>query len=242
MTSGTTGSDRATRLRLLAAAIDGEVEAEFCDSARKWTFVWTDGPTAEAVRRAALEAEPEAAEGVRYVRRFSEDAVALGAIRLAVATSPDDARSRPAITPRAVEEFWRDVPFPSPRTERERVLIYAVIYQVRDGHHRNRADPEDICDLIGHAGLAPLLRRAGGELTPVEVLTAHYASTHAHPAWRYRLAPMAATTVFQAVVGDPKATKELLAAALTLLPGLPDTFGSAAAGLRARLHRLEGTS
>lgn len=241
--SGPADPDRAARLRRLAAAIDERIEAEYADSTRAWTFAWTDGPTAEQVRRAARDAEPDAAQGLRYVRRLSEDAVALGAIRLAVAASPADARRRPEITPRAVEDFWQDVPLPGPCTERERVLVYAVIYEVRDGHHRNEAAPDDICGLIGHLGLAPLLRRAGGELTPVETLTDHYAPTHAHPAWRYRLAPMTAEAVVRAVRDDPRATKELLAAALTLLTGRPGSSGGATtAELRARLHRLEGTN
>ncbi|MFC9246249.1 hypothetical protein ACFT7S_20315 [Streptomyces sp. NPDC057136] len=231
---------RATRLRRLAAAVDGTIEAEHSGSTGVWTFVWTDGPTIEQVRSAAREADPDAAEGLRYIRRFSEDAVALGAVRLAVATTPADARRRTEITPRAVEEFWREVPLPSPCTERERRLVYAVVYQVRDDHRRNWADPDDICRTVAQVGLAPLLRRAGGQLTPLETLTAHYAATHAHPAWRYRLAPMTATTAFQAVRDDPKATRELLVAALTLLPALPEPCDSSAAELRTRLTRMPG--
>ncbi|MFD3652135.1 hypothetical protein [Streptomyces sp. NPDC058620] len=236
----------ATRLRRLAARIDGitgsagTIRAEHSPSTGAWTFAWTDGPTIGQVRSAAREAEPGTAEALRYVRRFSEDAVALGAVRLAVATTPADARRRPEITPRAVEEFWRDVPLPSPCTDRERRLVYTVVYQVRDAHHRNGADPDDICAMVGQVGLAALLRRAGGPLTPLETLTAHYAATHAHPAWRYRLAPMRAAAALQAVRDDPRATRELLVAALALLPGLPDPGGSAAAELRARLTPRSG--
>ncbi|MGP3632321.1 DUF6281 family protein [Streptomyces sp. 24-1644] len=160
-------------------------------------------------------------------------------VAVAIGDSPA-ARRRPEITPRAVEEFWRDVPLPSPCTDRERRLVYTVVYQVRDAHHRNGADPDDICATVGQVGLAALLRRAGGPLTPLETLTAHYASTHAHPAWRYRLAPMRAAAAFQAVRDDPRATRELLVAALALLPGLPDPGGSAAAELRARLTPRSG--
>lgn len=237
-------ADPAARMRRLAAtladAVHGAIEAEHSASTGGWSLVWTDGPTVRRVRSAAREAEPRAADELRYVRRFSEEAVALGAVRLAVATTPADARRRPAITPRDVEELWREVPLPGPSTERERRLVYAVVYEVRDGHHRNEADPGDICGLVAQVGLAPLLRRAGGLLTPLETLTAHYAATHAHPAWRYRLAPLPATTAFAAVRDDPKATGELLVAALALLPGLPDSYGSDAVGLRARLARIPG--
>ncbi|WP_406454230.1 hypothetical protein OG782_24140 [Streptomyces sp. NBC_00876] len=67
------------------------VTTEWSDSARAWTFAWTDGPTVAQVRAACLEAGPEASDGLRYVRTLSEEAVALGAVRLTV--------SRPAVTP-----------------------------------------------------------------------------------------------------------------------------------------------
>ncbi|WP_405385948.1 hypothetical protein OG596_00520 [Streptomyces sp. NBC_01102] len=225
-------ASRADRLRRLAASLPVRIEAEYSASTHGWTFVWTDGPTAAFVRRAAQEAEPDLTEGLRYVRRYAEETVALGAVRLTVATCAAEARHRPVISPAAVEEFWRHVSLPIPSTDRERLLVYAVIYEVRDGHHRNRAYDHEICDMIGRYGLAPLLRRAGGELTPIEALTDHYASTHAHPAWRFRLAPMTAAAAFDAVRDDPKASQELIAAALTLLPELP---GTSAAELRARL-------
>lgn len=68
-------SDRATHLRRLARTLTerfgqglhrhGVVEAEWSDSARAWTFAWTDGPTVAQVRAACREAEPEAGEGFR---------------------------------------------------------------------------------------------------------------------------------------------------------------------------------
>ncbi|MEU8678811.1 hypothetical protein [Streptomyces sp. NPDC048560] len=242
MTPGPAGSVPEPRIHRLAAVLSEttgrRIEAERSVSPDGWALVWTDGPTGQHVRSAAHHAEPHIAAELRYVRRLSEEAVALGAVRLAVATTPADARRRPTVTRSAAEEFWRTVPLPCPTTERERLLVYAVIYEVRDNHRRNRAAPADICALVAQVGLAPLLRRAGGRLAPLETVTAHYAATHAHPAWRYRLAPMAATTAFEAVRDDPEATRELLLAALALLPGLPGPYGVDEAALRTRLARM----
>jgi hypothetical protein len=228
--------DREARLRRLAAACSAPVEIEHDPGTGAWTYTWTDGPTAEQMRRDAEAAEPEAARGLRYLRRYSESVVALGAVRLAVATSAEDALQRPEISPATVEALWWDVPHPGPATERERSLAYAVVYEVHDAHHRNQATGREICESVARYGLAPLLHRVGAPLAPIETLTAHYAPTHAHPGWHFRLAPMSATAAFEAVRHDPGATRERIEAALTLLPELPDMYAAAGEHLRARLR------
>ncbi|MFD8976527.1 hypothetical protein [Streptomyces sp. NPDC059593] len=237
-------SDRATRLRRLARTLTdrfglgahrhGAVEAEWSESARAWAFVWTDGPTVAQVRAACLEAEPTASGGLRYARMLSQDAIALGAVRLTVCPATGASR-RPLLRPADIEALLSDEPFPAPRTDRERVLVYAVLYEIHNAHHRNEARSEEVCEIINQYGLAVFLRRCGAELSPVEILTAHYATTHAHPAWRYRLVPMDATVLFRAVQEDPRATMELVTAALTLLPGLPAEYVEAGDELRTRL-------
>ncbi|MFI6646183.1 hypothetical protein ACIBI8_00980 [Streptomyces sp. NPDC050529] len=243
-------SDRAMRLHRLARtlterfALDahrkphrhGVVEAEWSGSVPAWTFVWTDGPTVAQVRAACREDDPEASDGLRYARTLSEDTVALGVVRLTV--SPVDGTGRrPLVRPADVEALFRDEPFPTPSTERERALVYAVVYELHDAHRSNRSRPEEICGFVGQYGLAMFLRRSGTGLTPVEVLTAHYAATHAHPAWRHRLSPMDADVLVRAVRADPRASAELITAALALLPGLPAGFDGAGDELRARLAR-----
>lgn len=244
-------SDRATRLRRLAHTLTerfgqglhrhGVVVAEWSGSARAWTFAWTDGPTIAQVRAACREAEPETSEGLRYARTLSEDAVALGAIRLTVSATTGTGR-RPRVRPADVEALLRNEPFPMPRTDRERALVYAVVYEIHDAHHRNWAHADEICGLINQYGLAMFLRRCGAELSPVEILTAHYAATHAHPTWRCQLAPMEADVLLRAVQEDARASAELIAAALALLPGLPAEFAAAEDELRARLERAEPTA
>ncbi|PJN30729.1 hypothetical protein CG717_18245 [Streptomyces sp. CB02613] len=239
-------SDRATRLRRLARTLSdrfglgphrpGAVGAEWSASARIWTFTWTDGPTVAQMRAAGLGADPTASEDVRYARTLSQDAVALGAVRLTIGAGTDPNR-RPRLRPADIEVLLREEPYPAPRTERERALVYAVLYEIHNSRHRNRAGAQEICDIVNRYGLAVFLRRCGAELSPAEVLTAHYAASHAHPAWRHRLTPMDAAVLFRAVREDPRATAKLVTAALALLPGLPAECAAAEDELRSRIER-----
>jgi hypothetical protein len=133
------------------------------------------------------------------------------------------------------------VPHPSPATERERLLVYAVIYQAHDNRRRNQVPADEICELIAQHGLAPFLRRAGGALTPIETVTAHYAPTHTHTAWQYRLTPMTATTAFKAVRHDPKASRQLIEAPAPCSLSCPKRT-TAPPTTSARLERFEGTA
>ncbi|MFF7534445.1 hypothetical protein ACFZB2_35840 [Streptomyces bobili] len=245
-------SDRAKRLRRLARTLTdrfglashrhGVVEAEWSGSARAWTFAWTDGPTVAQVRAACRETEPVASEGLRYARSLSQDAVALGAVRLTILSATTATGGRPRVRTADVEALWRDRPFPGPRTERERALVYAVVYEVHAAHHRNSADAAEICELINQYGLAVFLRRCGAELSPAETLTAHYAASHAHPTWRHQLAPMDPDALLRAVRDDPRASAALLDAALALLPGLPAESAAAEDELRTRRGRASPTA
>ncbi|MFE2558665.1 hypothetical protein ACFXGT_22110 [Streptomyces sp. NPDC059352] len=194
------------------------------------------GPTVDQVLR---ETGPGAAEP-RCRRVLSEETVALGAVRLATGDGAEgdadaDAEGdgvRSAITPEAVERLWYDVPFPRPATDRERALVYAVVYEAHDNERRNRVADGRICDLVAAAGLARFLERMRLPLTPAELLTARYAAAHGHPAWRYRLIPMAVPALLRAVLADRAASPELLAAALTLVPESEGEHEGAAPGLR----------
>ncbi|MEU4029884.1 hypothetical protein [Streptomyces anulatus] len=228
-------SDPYVLAALVARESGAEVEAVHDPDTGRWTLEWTDGETVEGVERAVRAAGPEAARGLRYRRRLSESAVALGAVRLA--TSTDGSGPRPRVDTTAVEAFWRDVRLPSPLTEREALLVYGLIHQVHDDHRRNEAEPEQICHLVRQAGLAVILLRTRAALTPAELLTARYAGSHGHPAWRYCLVPMDDARLVRAVDEDRTATADHLRAALTLTAGLPDTPEAVTSRLRARLRR-----
>lgn len=196
-----------------------------------WTLAWTDGPTVAQVLR---ELGPEG-EGVRCRRLLSEETVALGAVRLATEGAPG---VRPVITPEAVERLWCEVPSPRPATERERALVYAVVYEAHDNARSNRVADGRICDLVATAGLAWFLKRMRVPLTPAELLTARYAAAHGHLAWKYRLTPMAVPALLRAVLADRRASPELLTAALALASERDDgPYASEAATLGERLRR-----
>ncbi|MEU4179332.1 hypothetical protein [Streptomyces sp. NPDC026589] len=229
---------------LLTRELGVEFEAAHDPETGRWTLEWTDGETVEGVERAVRAVGgPEAApglhhgllQGLDYRRRLSETAVALGAVRLT--TSTGGSGPRPLVDATAVEAFWRDVRLPSPLTEREALLVYGLIYQVHDDHRRNEAEPEQICRLVRQAGLAVILLRRPEALTPAELLTARYARSHGHPAWRYWLVPMDNARLVQAVHEDRTATAEHLRAALTLTAALPGTPETVTSRLRARLRR-----
>ncbi|WP_405436643.1 hypothetical protein [Streptomyces anulatus] len=228
-------SDPYVLAALVARESGAEVEAVHDPDTGRWTLEWTDGETVEGLERAVRAAGPEAARGLRYRRRLSESAVALGAVRLA--TSTDGSGPRPRMDTTAVEAFWRDVRLPSPLTEREALLVYGLLYQVHDDHRRNEAEPEQICHLVRQTGLATVLLRRPEALTPAELLTARHARAHGHPAWRYCLVPMDDARLVRAVDEDRTATADHLRAALTLTAGLPDTPEAVTSRLRARLRR-----
>lgn len=217
-------------------------EREAGDAA--WTLVWTDGPTVDQVlREVGPGVGPEAVEP-RCRRVLSEETVALGAVRLATGNGAAASGVRPVITPEAVERLWYDVPFPRPATDRERALVYAVVYEAHDSERSNRVADGRICGLVATAGLARFLERVRLPLTPAELLTARYAASHGHPAWRDRLVPMAVPTLLRAVLADRTASSELLGAALTLVSepegepeGAAPELREAATALRERLCR-----
>ncbi|TQE33102.1 hypothetical protein [Streptomyces ipomoeae] len=239
-------ANRSSRLRRLAAELSekyeldwgrGErIEPEYDDARREWTYRWFDGPTVEQVKRAARKADREATEGLKYRREFSQQAVALGVIRLAM--DPDievDLRDHPYVTPTAVEELWRTVSKPRPRDAREEAMITAIVTTANGDRGRGWAQAYEICKLVQEQGLAVFLRRSGAELTPIERLTDRYASSPASLAWSYRLTPMTPLAAFSAVQADEKAKPEAVADALTLLPKLHAELDAAAAALQARV-------
>ncbi|WMX48179.1 hypothetical protein [Streptomyces roseicoloratus] len=214
-------TDARRALEVLAAALGERFGTAFAvepDTRDGLTLAWTDGPTADQVAEAARVPvlTPEAAEGLAFHRALSERAVALGAIRLAVAPSPP-ARGLPVpVSPAGIESLWWRTPLPATATPREERLVYGLLYEVHDDHRSNHVTPQQICDGLAHRGIAMLLLRSGAELTPAEVLTARYAAAHGHLAWRHRLVTMPVPALLRAVREDPQAPPECRAAARAL--------------------------
>ncbi|WP_151775243.1 hypothetical protein [Streptomyces abyssomicinicus] len=239
---GPSGPGHAQRLSVLSEALTRrlglpEVRTEPASATAPATLVWTDGPTLDAVSAAARDTDPEAAGPLCLRRVLSEQAVALGAVRLATSPSPLGCGLPLPVTADAVEALWWEVPLPAASTPREDALVYALLYQAHDDHRRNSVSAEEICAVVRQEGIAPLLLRSGAELTPAEILTARYAATHAHPAWRHRLTTMPVPTLLRLVADDAQAPPPCLTAGLALALAFPedDASGAIAATLRARL-------
>ncbi|MFD4376777.1 hypothetical protein [Streptomyces sp. NPDC058486] len=188
----------------VTAGRDGDVPA----------LVWTDGPPVDEVAEAARALAPETADGTAFRRELSERWIALGAIRLA--PSPMSCGMPVPVSPAAAESLWWRTPLPVPLTPREESLVYALLYEVHDDHRRNHVTAEEIFTGLARRGLAALLLRSGAELTPAELLTARYAASHGHLAWRTSLRTMPVPVLLDAVHDDPHAPPECLAAARTL--------------------------
>ncbi|QNP61572.1 hypothetical protein [Streptomyces genisteinicus] len=222
---GTDGGDARRAAEALGIRLGHEFRAETDGLG----VVWTDGPTVEAVRRAAAEVPGADDPRLGLRRELSASAVALGAVRMAVDEAPVPGGG---IAPASVDAFWQHTALPAPTTERERDLVYAVIYEVRDDRRNNTARHADICDLVA-SGLGRLARRL--DLSPLERLTARYATGTARHAWHRSLAPMPPEDALLAVHGDPCARPEHVRAALTVFPVPPPQLAAATASLRARL-------
>ncbi|WP_370409277.1 hypothetical protein [Streptomyces fradiae] len=214
-------TDARRTVEALAAALGerfGTAFAVEADTGDGPALAWTDGPTADQVAEAARAPAltSEAAEGLAFHRALSERAVALGAIRLAVAPSPLACGLPVPVSPAGIESLWWRTPLPATATPREERLVYGLLYEVHDDHHSNHVTPQQICDGLARRGIATLLLRSGAELTPAEILTARYAAAHGHLAWRHRLATMPVPVLLRAVREDPQASPECRAAARML--------------------------
>ncbi|MFI5987566.1 hypothetical protein ACIBEA_42730 [Streptomyces sp. NPDC051555] len=89
-----------------------------------------------------------------------------------------------------------------------------------------------ICDYVAKKGIAAFLTDV--ELTPIEALTAHYASGEAERAWRRRMVPLTPLEAFSTAQADEQPPSATVEAALTLLPELHAALDAAAVRLRAR--------
>jgi hypothetical protein len=222
--------NRSTRIRQLAITLSQKfgldsrewIEPRYDDSTRQWTLSWHDGPTVDQVRRAARKADKEITEDLRFERRYTPRAFALGAIRMALA-GEEVPRSGGWYAASVVEAALEKVPNPGPKGERETMLAERLLAKACAAYGREWVDDHDICGLVGDRGLAWLLTPAedGGNapaMSPLEVLTARYADGAAGVAWRAHLRTLPVGAAFSAALADPRLTPEAAAAALALMP------------------------
>ncbi|MET8696903.1 hypothetical protein ABZV65_30685 [Streptomyces bauhiniae] len=237
-------ADRSARLRRLAGSLTEQfglpwghrqINAEYDERRREWTYTWVDGPTVAQVRRAAKKAQPEAVKGLLYQRQFSDEASVMAVVRMALAAEPidEDFHGR-AFRFSELEDFLANIKNPAPKAGREATIV-ANLLKTSEGHGYNFWDTWNrASDFVAKNGFARTLD--GVELTPLELLTARYAEGRAERAWRFRLAPLTPLEAFSAVQADKKAKEDALGAALSLLPELHAALDAAAADMTTRLN------
>lgn len=241
--------NRSARIRKLATDLSEHfkldytkherIEAEYDDSRAEWTISWTDGPTVGQVTRAARSTDNEVTEGLRYQRHYSQQAYAVGAIRRALAREPMQQGTDSWATIQVEEHLAKTKNPGRPKPGREGDMVEHLIAAANRDRGRNYAAGSEICGLVDKRGLSWLLVPAGRPndrlpLTPLELLTAHYARGEKHQAWRDHLTPLTELEAFAAVQADPEAPAEAVDAVLELLPDLHAAIDSAVTELRTR--------
>ncbi|MFJ9239742.1 hypothetical protein ACIRJ3_32745 [Streptomyces anulatus] len=241
--------NRSARIRKLSASLSEHfkleyskhewIEAQYDDRRAEWTLAWIDGPTVGQVTRAARAADKEAVEGLRYERRYSQQAYALGAIGWARAGADLQGGNGWWAASR-VEEHLAKVKNPGrPKPGRETAMVERLITAADGDRGRHWAEGSEICGLVDKRGLSWLLIPAGKPterlpLTPLEVLTARYARGEKQRAWSQHLTPLTELEAFAVVQADPEAPAEAVAAVLELVPDVHAAIDAAVADLRTR--------
>ncbi|MER7937884.1 MULTISPECIES: hypothetical protein [unclassified Streptomyces] len=239
-------SDRAKRLRALAKELNRQFElpadtvhAVLDDYSRsiKWYLRWTDGPSLAQLTKAAEGIDAEVLAEATLYRTYSPFVWALVTIRLTMSTEALPPREGYYPNTWHIREWLTPRKAPRSRSKREQVLAARLAARYPEGEHATETPESLICDDVARNGVGPLLFADGpgqAPLTPVEVLTARYASGEDRAAWNRHLTPMDALAAFQAAAADEAPEPAVTAAVLELLPDLHRRIDAAAAALQAR--------
>ncbi|MFH8841770.1 hypothetical protein [Streptomyces sp. NPDC017868] len=203
----------------------------------QWLVEWRDGPTVRTVRAAVERELPDLAPTVLYDRTYGDRTLLLGALRAAPRFADShrpDGRQVEALAREVladVAEQW------STATAREAVMVERLMaaHRVTPSLGSPYVDTDAALEeLARRRGIGWLLedpapaadRRAqpdgageGLELSPIEQLTARYATGADRAAWDGALRPMPVAAAWQAVVDDDHVGAREALAALTLAAG-----------------------
>lgn len=201
--------DRARQVRALVRDLSRRVGTEIRATydAGTWRLEWSDGPTPQMVTADLAKTDVE----ITIHRSLSARAVALGAIRLAAAGGFARQR-RPPVD--QVEATLDDVDRPElAADDREEHLVERLLAEAADrpGPLQSR-----VCELVAERGLGWLVTTAG-VATPLEILTARYATGAAAVAWRERAESMPVRAAAEAALADSTIDAAGALATLSLL-------------------------
>lgn len=230
--------DRARQVRAvvrdLSTRAGTEIRASF--EAGTWRLEWSDGPTPRGVMSDLATAD--LAAEITIHRSLSARAVALGAIRLAaVGGFAPTSRRRPADQ---VEAALDDVEHPElAADDREEYLAERLLAEAEVA---DRSGPAQslVCELLAERGLGWLVTTAG-VATPLEVLTARYATGPGAVAWRERAEPMPVRVAVEAALADSTIDTPAALATLGLLKVLRAEQERAEAHAAAAARRTGAT-
>jgi hypothetical protein len=173
------------------------------DSGPRWHLEWSDGPSRDAVIKAATKTDLAGAVIVTH-RHYSTRAVALGSIRLAASTTTYGHSTAETRTWR-IEETLEEVDYPDRAADaREEHMVNRVLVEATPEGWK-WTDRDLVVALIGRKGLGWLLADADpGVASPAEILTARYATTGAEVIqWNRHAHPMPAADAVRAALADP---------------------------------------
>ncbi|MFF4341879.1 hypothetical protein ACFY00_18330 [Kitasatospora sp. NPDC001540] len=198
----------------------------------RWTLRWYDGPTVDAVRTALGRLFPDGAGAAFAVRRdLTTRALALAAIREtragAMHRSVGSWGQRYHLEQLLAGQEHPDRPSgPREAAMLERLLAASTIESARGPAAPDLSRAFDLVARDGVAWLLPEHRLAGPAdrdelaLSPLEYLTARYATGVHRTAWETALAVLPLRTAVTAAHQDPHPDPEAARAALALLPAL----------------------
>ena len=221
------GTDRPRRVRVLSQTLSTQTQTEIRvthDSGARWYLEWTDGPTRTAVR-AAVDAADLAGAEIRLYRTSTARAVALCAVRLA-ATGELGIGQRWGQPLSQVQYFLDDIDHPERPTDEREDQMATKLLAAATPADRQWPDEYRIADLVAERGLAWLLPVPGEavvdapELSPLEILTARYATGAQSRAWQEQAQTMPVRDAVDAALADPALDRIAALAMVALLPQL----------------------
>ncbi|MGW4383506.1 hypothetical protein [Kitasatospora sp. NPDC004531] len=224
---------RGPRVRRIADRLSVQfrvpIEPQYEQAGRRWTLRWYDGPTVTAVRCALERLFPDEEFAVR--RDLTTRALVLAAIR----------ETRAGAMHRSVgswgqryhlEQLLADREHPDRTTDpREAAMLERLLAASSAAAGRGAGGPDlarafDLVARDGVAWLLPEARLAGPAdgsalaLSPLEYLTARYATGVHRTAWETALTTLPLRAAVAAAHRDPEPDPDAARAALALLPAL----------------------
>jgi hypothetical protein len=217
--------NRAAAVRSAAAKLSTELKTNITAtyaSGAHWDWQWVDGPSTKILLAKASRVDLAGA-AITPRRLLSKRAIALAALRL-VATG--DRADGYRLTSWQVEDHLHDVDYPDKTANpREEAMLTKLLAQAPKDQY-GYIDDRSVVDEISKSGIGWLLSpsesdgtaTASPPLSPIEILTARYATTgDARIAWQRHGTPMPASDAVNSALNDESLDQPTALAVLAVL-------------------------